>query len=55
MLHIGYVPGIIVKRGYDRKVIFKKSEIEAVAFDDDPQAHVRFLRVFGNMIDIVGR
>ncbi|KAF4730927.1 hypothetical protein FOZ63_009587, partial [Perkinsus olseni] len=39
----GYVPGIIVKRGYDRKVIFKKSDIEAVAFDDDPQAHISHL------------
>ncbi|EER09576.1 hypothetical protein Pmar_PMAR008716 [Perkinsus marinus ATCC 50983] len=48
----GYVPGIIVKRGYDRKVIFKKSEIEAVAFDDDPQAHidvpVTLVGVFGS-------
>ncbi|KAF4686305.1 hypothetical protein FOZ60_005442 [Perkinsus olseni] len=48
----GYVPGIIVKRGYDRKVIFKKSDIEAVAFDDDPQAHISHL-FMGRMFRVI--
>jgi hypothetical protein len=54
VLDEGYIPAIIGKYGIDRKVLIKKADLNEIAFDDGPDAHVSHLfkgRLFNIAVD----